>query len=359
MKCPIRLILAVLLVEVPFETLHARGPTANPSPVRATVHTTLTTSAGQIRQFAFDGDPHTFFASAEKPETSDHFTLNFDDEVEVTSIGVVTGLPDGSGSLGAGDVEVSADGRMFAHHSKIADGHARMDLRDTRLRAVRIKPTRNLPHALVIREITITSNPPVATFRYPVEFVVDVADAPEMRAWAVHVAEVCERAYPMINDELESPGFTPPSLVRMALRKRYRGVAAAGGGRITGSVNYFKDHPHDVGAMVHETVHIVQNYQGQRENPGWLVEGVADYVRFFKFEPGRIGRIDADRAHYNNSYRVTAAFLDYLTETYHKPIVPVLNRAMREGRYDEKLFQELTGKSPNDLDADWRKTLKR
>ncbi len=36
--------------------------------------------------------------------------------------------------------------------------------------------------------------------------------------------------------------------------------------------------------MVHETVHCVQRYRG-RGNPGWLVEGVADYVRFFKYEP--------------------------------------------------------------------------
>ena len=87
----------------------------------------------------------------------------------------------------------------------------------------------------------------------PVEFVVDTADAPELKDWAEKTAHACERAYPMINEELRSDGFTPPRLVRMALKKSYNGVAAASGSRITGSVKYFADHPDDVGAMVHET----------------------------------------------------------------------------------------------------------
>ena len=50
----------------------------------------------------------------------------------------------------------------------------------------------------------------------------------------------------------------------MTLKKSYRGVAAASGSRITGSVKYFKDHPDDVGAMIHETAHIVQHYRRPR-----------------------------------------------------------------------------------------------
>jgi len=59
-------------------------------------------------------------------------------------------------------------------------------------------------------------------------------------------------------------------------------VAATAGDRITGSVQFFKAHPDDLGAMIHETVHVVQHYQRRRNNPSWLVEGVADYVRFFE-----------------------------------------------------------------------------
>jgi Peptidase of plants and bacteria len=147
-------------------------------------------------------------------------------------------------------------------------------------------------------------------------------------------------------------------VVTLALKNDYRGVAFASGGGITGSVAYFKEHPADVGAIVHETVHVVQNYHGER-NPGWLVEGISDYIRFFKFEPGKIGRINPNRARYNGSYRVTAAFLAYVTDKYDKHLVQKLNKLMREGRYKKEIFHELTGKSLEDLDKEWRAALAR
>ena len=157
------------------------------------------------------------------------------------------------------------------------------------MKAIRVVAVAGRP--LAVREIAIDSDPAVATFRYPVEFDVDVADAPELKEWAEAAARACVRAYPMINDELKGEGFRPARRIKMALKSDYKGVAAAGGGRITGSVAYFKDHPDNLGAMVHETAHIVQNYRGRR-NPSWLVEGVADYVRFFKYEPDKLGPID-------------------------------------------------------------------
>lgn len=144
----------------------------------------------------------------------------------------------------------------------------------------------------------------------------------------------------------------------MTLSKGYNGVAATGGGRITGSVKYFKAHPDDFGAMVHETVHVVQSYRG-RGNPGWLVEGIADYERFFKYEPGKLGPLNPNRARYDDSYRVTAAFLAYVTEKHDKETVRKLNAAMREGKYTEELFKGLTGKSVKELNEEWRASLKK
>jgi hypothetical protein len=186
---------------------------------------------------------------------------------------------------------------------------------------------------------------------------VDVSDAPEMQEWINKVARICERAYPMINEELKSEGFQPAHYIKMTLKSDYRGVAATGGTRIVGSVKFFKEHPDDVGAMVHETCHVVQAYRGRR-NPGWLVEGVADYVRFFKFEPGNIGPIDTRRAGYDRSYRVTAAFLAFLVEKYDKQIVLKLNDAMRKGEYREEMFKDITGKTVQELDEEWRESLK-
>jgi hypothetical protein len=143
----------------------------------------------------------------------------------------------------------------------------------------------------------------------------------------------------------------------MTLKKDYNGVAYASGGRIVGSVKYFKSRPDDVGAMVHETAHCVQLYRG-RGNPGWLVEGVADYIRFFKYEGGRIGiRLTPERARYDASYRMTAAFLAFVTEKHEPQLVRKLNAAMRAGKYSPELWKELTGKTVEELGREWQKSL--
>ena len=199
---------------------------------------------------------------------------------------------------------------------------------------------------------------PVATFKYPVEIDVDCADSPEMRDWAEKAARLCERWYPRISEALASEGYRPRHHITMKVTTTYDGVAAASGGEIIGSTKYFKDHRDDVGAMIHETTHIVQNYKS-RGNPGWLVEGVADYIRFFLFEPGKIGPINARQARYDGSYRTTAAFLAYVSRRYDKALVSKLNAAMRAGKYKGDVFKELTGKTAQELDKEWRQTLKR
>jgi hypothetical protein len=341
-----------------FGCLSTAAAEAPKPPVAATVETTLATAKGQIRQFALDGDADTYFASAKDAGGEDHFTVVFDRPVSLKSVMVTTGRPKGGDALDDGTLEASEDGKKFEPLAKFADGKAVAKPAGKTVRAVRLKPAADLKHPLAVREIAIESDPPVAVFKYPVEVVVDVSDAPDMKEWAEKAARVCERQYPMICEELKSDGFRPRSTITMTLKKDYNGVAQAAGGRITGSVKYFKAHPDDVGAMVHETVHCVQVYR-TRNNPGWLVEGIADYVRFFKYEPGKIGPINANRARYDGSYRVTAAFLAYLTEKYDKEIVRKLNKAMRDGEYNEDVFKELTKKTVKELDEEWRASLRK
>jgi hypothetical protein len=162
----------------------------------------------------------------------------------------------------------------------------------------------------------------------------------------------------MINEELKSPGFMPARVIRMRLKSDYNGVAYCANDSITGSVKYFKAHPNDVGAMVHETAHVVQHYRSAR-NPSWLVEGVADYVRWFKWETRKPRRPDSGRAHYNDSYQTSAAFLVFLTDKYDKSIVNKLNGLMREGKYKADAFSTITGKSLEQLDVEWRESLRR
>lgn len=351
---------AVILLQ----PLAAQPPAIAPAPrpgakkVAASIETTLATGQKQIRQFAMDGDPDTYFASDKNPSKSDHFSVVLDAPVSVASIRVLTGKPDGTEALERGVIEVSRGGKDFQAVGKFEKGVAAAKLTGTTATIIRIRPSEDLDHRLAIREIEIDANPPVKVFKYPVEFVLDSSDAPEMKEWLEKAGRICERNYEMLCDDLMSPGFKPTTLIYINLRNDYNGVAQASGNHILGSVKYFKSHADDFGAMVHETTHCIQLYRSRR-NPGWLVEGIADYERFFRYEPGNIGRLNVQRANYDGSYRVTAAFLNYVSQQYDPLLVKKLNVLMREGRYSEDGWKEITGKTVAELNTEWKRSLGR
>ncbi|QEL19659.1 basic secretory protein-like protein [Limnoglobus roseus] len=327
------------------------------TPVIASVESSLPTAGGDIRQFAFDGKPSTVFVSNGKAKKDDHLTLAFDRVIDVQSLSVATGRADDEDTLKAGVLEVSADGKTFETVAKFAKGQAK-DAAARKVRAIRVRATEDLASPLVVGEIVVESLPKVEAFQFPIEISLDVTDAPDMQTWAEKVVRVCEQQYPMICRELASEGYKPPTTIRMAFKSDYNGVAEAAGNRIRGSVKYFKDHPKDVGAMVHETAHCVQQYRS-RGNPGWLVEGVADYIRFWKFEPGTAGRLTPERARYDGSYRTTAAFLAFISDNYDAKLVTKLNAQMRVGKYNVDVWKEITGKPIEELNQEWRRSLVR
>jgi hypothetical protein len=130
--------------------------------------------------------------------------------------------------------------------------------------------------------------------------------------------------------------------------------------------------PDDYHAMlIHELTHINQHYP-ERTAAGWLVEGIADYVRHKYYEKdieprlhldnnGNLQGFELDRDKhqfasqgYLDGYTVTGAFLYWLEVNKDKDIVQVLNRALHEGRYAPALFQECCGTS---LDGLWKEFL--
>lgn len=187
---------------------------------------------------------------------------------------------------------------------------------------------------------------------------VDTSGAPEMKAYGERVKKLAEEWYPLITAKLPSNGFVPPARVTIAFRKDYEGVAEAAGNRVVCSAKWFTDHPDDLGAIVHELVHVVQQY-GRGDRPGWLVEGIADYIRFYHYEPpeNRL-RPDPDRSKYSDSYRTSAAFLHWAQETYDKDLVVKLNAACRRAEYGDDLWERYTKKSLEELGREWRDSLR-
>lgn len=195
---------------------------------------------------------------------------------------------------------------------------------------------------------------PVETRKF--EFTIDTTEVPELKDWADTLRPIVERWYPIIVDALPGEGYTAPRSFSITI-KNVNGVAYASGTRITCAADWFKQHPDDRGAVVHELVHVVQQYRSRR-NPSWLVEGVADYIRWFQYEPASARpRPNPARAKYTDSYRTTAALLNYVASVHDDRIVVRLNQAMREGRYQPELWMEYTGSTVEELWDLYLKTL--
>jgi hypothetical protein len=165
---------------------------------------------------------------------------------------------------------------------------------------------------------------------------------------------------------LASPGYTPPTHFSITL-KRMPGVAFTSGRRVVASSDWLQSEigREAVGSLVHEMVHVIQQFDHHGGHyPGWLEEGSADYVRWFKYEPQSHGADLVWIRHqghftpqYDASYRVTANFLNWVTEKYDSNIVSQLNAAMREGEYNDDLWKKYTGKTAPELGAEWKREI--
>jgi hypothetical protein len=144
-------------------------------------------------------------------------------------------------------------------------------------------------------------------------------------------------------------------VVRFSIDPTYDGVAATYGTRIRFNPEWFKKNPNDVDVVTHETMHVVQAYPGY--DPGWLTEGIADYVRYEfgvdnKGAKWTLPAYKADQS-YKNAYRVTARFLVWVEKNKRKDLVNKLDFAMRANTYTPEIWKELTGKDVDELWAEY------
>jgi len=182
-------------------------------------------------------------------------------------------------------------------------------------------------------------------------FTVTTTETPDLTAWGQRAGELCAEWYPKIAVLLASEGFEPPKEVRIIFHANKEGVADTMNDTINIAANYVRHATNDFGMVIHELTHVVQSY-GRKRNPGWLVEGVADYIRLTHYEPqARRPRINPDRASYRDAYKTTAIFLEWAERKYDANLVGKLNRAMREGNFKIELFQTCAGHS---VDALWQ-----
>jgi hypothetical protein len=148
--------------------------------------------------------------------------------------------------------------------------------------------------------------------------------------------------------------YNPKTLkeVKFFIDTAYKGVAATSNGVIVYSPVYMSKHPGDIDVVTHEGMHIVQNY-GRSVGPGWLTEGIADYVRY-KFgidNPGAKWTLPELKPEhtYKNSYRITARFFVWMEKTVKPGIIKTIDQQLRDHTYTAESWNKLTGKNLDEL----------
>ncbi len=144
-----------------------------------------------------------------------------------------------------------------------------------------------------------------------------------------------------------------PKEVYFVIDKNYDGIAA------TYNKNYIKynpawfiKNPEDIDVVTHELMHVVQAYNYDKV-PGWVTEGVADYVRATE----GINNVkanwkmpDVTAAHkYDNAYRITARFFIWIAQHYKKDFIVKLNEAAYTETYTENFWKDIDGKTVDKL----------
>ncbi len=130
----------------------------------------------------------------------------------------------------------------------------------------------------------------------------------------------------------------------------YKGVAATSGSQVVYNPKWFVQHPKDIDVVTHEVMHIIQGYPSY--NPWWLVEGIADYVRYkygvANAEGGWSLPAVTSNQKYNNGYRITARFLVWC-EKKKTGSVKQFDSALRSNNYTPQLWNSIFEKNVDNL----------
>lgn len=145
--------------------------------------------------------------------------------------------------------------------------------------------------------------------------------------------------------------------VRISVERRYHGVAATMGTHIVINPDWYRRYPKDYDVVTHEGMHVVQAYPGRP--PFWMQEGIADYARYkFGVNNGPSGWTMPDYQpdqKYTDAYRITARFLAWMEKHVKPGIVVTLDSALRNGTYSADTWKQQTGKTVDELWADYGK----
>ena len=179
-----------------------------------------------------------------------------------------------------------------------------------------------------------------------VKVVFEGEPAAEVRAWADEAAHVVLEWWPQIARLLATDDFRAPEQLTLTFKTELKGPAHRTSDGLFIGIPWITAHPDDFGMIIHEMTHAIQDYHGVPKDAGWLTEGIADYIRYWHYEPEvPHRRIDSAKASYRDGYSTTGAFLAWLIVKYDRRTVRQLDAALRAGKYGDAIFEEITGKA--------------
>jgi hypothetical protein len=186
---------------------------------------------------------------------------------------------------------------------------------------------------------------------------------------------VVRQWYPKIVELLPSDGFQAPSSFSITFNETNRGVAYCSGRRINCSSGWFRRNLQGeaIGAVVHEMVHVVQQYRGRRgqnrgnpdalRTPGWLQEGIPDFIRWFLYEPqsrgAEITPRNIENARYDGNYRISANFLNWVVKQHGFDLIEQINGQLRTRNYTGEIWQATTGHDVEKLGSMWKTAMQK
>lgn len=168
------------------------------------------------------------------------------------------------------------------------------------------------------------------------KITIDASGKPELAEWLEDARENCLKHYGLMIEALRNDaGVNLPEQINLKYVKGKPGVPGFRAGKnICISVGWIEKHPGDKGLVIHELAHVAQSYPSYK--PPWLVEGIADYIRFWTYEQeNRRPRLrNPKKQKYTDSYQTTAAFLAWV-EKKHPGAVRKLSISLINNAYEE------------------------
>lgn len=346
---------------------------AEPLPVH--LSSSLEPRNGRLPVFAVDGDEGTSFGTRTAPKPDDHFTITFDAPARLTTLSVLTGRTDERERLTDGALEISQDGTAFTELARLNDGTATAMAPDHAIKAVRLRVLGANSEPLTLCEFRAMETPFAPAGRVEVvrklgsefgeatiRFLGDASllegeEQKQLTAFLEKIGGIYGDKLAEMAKRLDSPWEQVPKTLFVSYKTDTgRGVPAyASGNSITLNTKWvWRQRDDSIGMFVHELSHVVQHYP--RGNPGWLVEGISDLIRYELSPPEdawvrRLEAIDPKKSDYKHAYSEAAKFLAWIQKTYAPELEGKLSRAMQEGKFRDALWAEITGK---DLDTLWR-----